>query len=160
MNDSDFITIFNAADMVHRDWWLPGYGLVGIVTCVLFLKGLAAGAPSVSRKVPTLILWFVVFWTVGVFLLAFSTYLKGRETLLLGRTNYVEGFVQNFIPAPFFAQVGDPESFAVRGVPFHYCVYVDTPGFNYTATHGGPIRQGLYARIWYSGNDILKLVAP
>ncbi|MHB8970773.1 MAG: hypothetical protein ACYC3X_16065 [Pirellulaceae bacterium] len=45
---------------------------------------------------------------------------------------------------------GDGEQFTLDGVRFSYA-YCDLtrPGFNRDASHGGPIRQGLYARIAY-----------
>jgi hypothetical protein len=42
-------------------------------------------------------------------------------------------------------------------VEFSYSDYVIVPCFNNTASHGGPIRDGLRVRIAYSGNCILKL---
>jgi hypothetical protein len=49
------------------------------------------------------------------------------------------------------------ESFVVRGVRFEYSDNVSTAGFNNTTSHGGPIREGLPVRVWYRGNEILRL---
>ena len=48
----------------------------------------------------------------------------------------------------------------MNGVSFNYSDYGVTAGFNNSASHGEPIREGLYVRIWYLGNDILKLQVP
>jgi hypothetical protein len=49
------------------------------------------------------------------------------------------------------------ESFCVQEQCFSYSDYVVTTGFHNTASHGGPIREGLNVRIEYIGNIILKL---
>jgi hypothetical protein len=49
------------------------------------------------------------------------------------------------------------ERFTVNGVEFSQSDYVVTCGFNDTASHGGPIREGLQVRIHYVDNAILKL---
>jgi len=49
------------------------------------------------------------------------------------------------------------ESFTVSGVPFSYSDYIPKAGFNQTSSHGGPIHEGLPVRIWYVGNEIVKL---
>ena len=49
------------------------------------------------------------------------------------------------------------ESFAVGGHRFSYSDYVVTSGFHNTASHGGPIHDGLDVRVSYLGNLILRL---
>ncbi|MBV9128726.1 MAG: hypothetical protein JO117_11650 [Verrucomicrobia bacterium] len=49
------------------------------------------------------------------------------------------------------------EWFVVDGRRFEYSDYVIVPGFNNTASHGGPIRQGLQVRVHYVGNNIARL---
>jgi hypothetical protein len=49
------------------------------------------------------------------------------------------------------------ESFTVEGHRFSYSDYIVTSGFHNTASHGGPIREGLHVRVTYSGNLILRL---
>jgi hypothetical protein len=55
----------------------------------------------------------------------------------------VEGPVQGLVCEP------KRESFAVQGVRFDYSDYDLTPCFHNAATHGGPMRDGLYVRITY-----------
>ena len=73
--------------------------------------------------------------------------------LISGKTSYVEGTVADLKTVPKM------ESFSVKGVCFNYSDDVITEGFNNMSSRGGPIRQGLYVRIWYVGNVILKLEA-
>ena len=49
------------------------------------------------------------------------------------------------------------ESFVVGGRRFSYSDFVVTSGFHNAASHGGPIREGLYVRVTYLGNLILRL---
>jgi hypothetical protein len=76
-----------------------------------------------------------------------------------GRYSFVEGPVSSFVPMPYEGH--SLESFTVNGHRFSYSDNVMTSGFRNTASHGGPIRQGLRVRISYSehlsGNLILRL---
>jgi hypothetical protein len=63
--------------------------------------------------------------------------------------------VRNFKPMPYAGHA--EESFDVAGVPFRYSDYQVSVGFNNTASHGGPIREGLPVRISFVGNTILRL---
>jgi hypothetical protein len=49
------------------------------------------------------------------------------------------------------------ESFVVDGKRFSYSDFIVTSGFHNAASHGGPIRAGLYVRVSYIGNVILRL---
>ena len=110
------------------------------------------------------------FWMVGhqhhglqsVQLVAEHLALLGKGNPLLHRrpdpkelAHFIEGTVSQFIPMPYTGHA--MESFVVHGVRFAYSDYVITAGFNNTSSHGGPIREGLPVRIWYRGNEILRL---
>ena len=70
------------------------------------------------------------------------------------RAKIVEGPVTSFHPMPYSGH--DYESFVVNGVGFKYSEAV-TSGFNNTASHGGPIHEGLMVRIWHYKGKILRL---
>jgi hypothetical protein len=72
-----------------------------------------------------------------------------------GQYSVVEGPVTDFVPMPYEGQ--SQENFAVNGHRFSYSDYSMTAGLRNAASHGGPIREGLYVRISYSGNLILRL---
>ena len=72
-----------------------------------------------------------------------------------GHYQSIEGLVGNFVPMPYEGH--SQESFVVSGKRFAYSDYIATAGFHQTASHGGPIRQGLPVRIAYTGNLILRL---
>jgi hypothetical protein len=162
MNGSDFITVFNLADTGYRDWTFPAFGLIFVAIGLFLPKLVKAGVfgsnPRMGPWFPIVFLGFAIFWTATAFLATFSEYLKDRDALISGKAAYVEGTVENFVPMPYTGHA--LESFSVNGIPFNYADGVVKAGFNNTASHGGPIRQRLYVRIWYLGNDILKLQIP
>jgi len=66
-----------------------------------------------------------------------------------------EGPVTNFKPMPYSGHA--MERFCVLAECFEYSDYVITGGFNNTASHGGPIKEGLPVRVTYVGGVIVKL---
>jgi hypothetical protein len=82
-------------------------------------------------------------------------YARAKDAYVKGDYSVVEGTVANFHPMPYSGHQN--ETFSVNGVQFSYSDYVVVPCFNNTASHGGPIHDGLRVRIAYSGNCILKL---
>lgn len=159
MSDSDFITVFDVAHAGYRNWWFPAFGLLfvlfGLFRSKLNASGLLKPKPPPTRGFRLFFVGFASLWVVAAFFGTFVDYQRSRDILLQGRAAYVEGIVQNFVPMQDFGR--KTESFSVNGIPFHYSNYIVSAGFNDTITHGGPMKQGLYVRIWYSGNDILKL---
>lgn len=98
---------------------------------------------------------FAILWTLIAGLgIGFQQY-QLRSDYARGDFDVVEGIVENFDPMPYEGHKS--ETFTVNGVKFSYSDYRVTPGFNNTASHGGPIREGLSVRISYIGNTILKL---
>ena len=71
------------------------------------------------------------------------------------RLSVVEGPVANFVPMPEAGHV--METFTVQGQSFSYSDYVVVAGFHNAASHGGPIRGGLYVRVSHVGDVILKI---
>jgi len=161
MSDSDFTTVYDAASSGYRYWWFPAVGLIFIGIGLILPKLFKAGIfPEYQKRIfagwfSAFFVGFSIFWTLTAFITTFGSYWNGRETLLSGKAHYVEGYVRDFIPMP--SQGHANESFDVNGVSFHYSDFQVGAGFNNTSSHGGPIRAGLFVRIWYSGNDILKL---
>jgi hypothetical protein len=160
-----FKTVFDAANEGYA-WWLPAFGLIFVA-----LGGLLVFKPALAQRIMwwglplqgryrTAFGWiylvFGSFWTVGTFLGTYSPYYTAMSCLNAGNCPVVEGTVTNFIPMPYRGH--KDESFTVNGRRFSYSEYDDvTPGFHNAASHGGPIHQGLYVRITYSGNMILRL---
>jgi len=98
---------------------------------------------------------FAVAWTLGAGFSLMSRDFAASQELERGNCSVVEGVVENFHPMPKSGH--DTERFEVNGVHFSYSDYVMSPGFNNTASHGGPIRDGLRVRICHNSGDILRL---
>jgi len=87
-----------------------------------------------------------------------SIYLEHRRYVSAyreGRTEYVEGVVEHFVPMPEDGH--DNESFEVAGHRFEYAESHLTAGYNTTCGNGGPIGDGRRVRIWHVANTILRL---
>jgi hypothetical protein len=127
---------------------------------------LAAGAGffvvSVIRKRRGHII-FMIVWIAGVLLLGglgssnvIHQYVQCKRWSESRDYSLVEGTVTNFHPMPKSGH--DTERFTVEGVKFEYSDFdLSKGGFNNTASHGGPIREGLPVRIAYRDGRILKL---
>jgi hypothetical protein len=75
-----------------------------------------------------------------------------------GPREVVEGAVSNFRPMPYEGH--QDECFCVHQQSFCYSDYEITPGFHQSASHGGPIHEGLPVRIDYHDGVILRLQIP
>jgi hypothetical protein len=160
-----FKTIFDASEQGYTTGWFAAYGLIFVAAGVLLVWRpafvqplLPAGLRSGERPIFVwLFLLFASLWTAGSFLVTYSRHQAAVSDLRAGRYSVVEGPVTDFVPMPFTGHA--LESFTVNGRRFSYSDFVVTSGFHNTASHGGPIREGLYVRISYSGNLILRLEA-
>jgi hypothetical protein len=159
MSDPGFTLAYDVIHSGARVFWFPAFGLTGILIglCLPWLirNEILRGPKWMLPWFPIAWLFGAIMWTIVATLGVGGEYLRDRYTLSSGKADYVEGVVENFVPMPAAGHAN--ESFTVNGVTFSYSDYEVTPGFNNAASHGGPVRQGLYVRIWYVGNDILKL---
>ncbi len=130
-----------------------------VIPVVLVLAAMCAARFSKDTRVQAAG-WLIVALGsfLGVLLLvAFvGDYLEHSWDYHRGHYEVVEGTVSNFHPMPY--QGHDEESFSVSGVGFSYSDYIgDSSCFNRTASHGGPIREGLRVRVAYVDDCILRL---
>ena len=157
---NDYYTVFTVLQQ-SVPWQarliLPGIILFGITAAVV---GIIQRRGRFSKGFIVLIAFVcAIFLLLAV--LAFRApgvqgmYTRARVAYLEGRYSTVEGTVTNFHPMPYSGH--QDETFSVNGVKFSYSDYVLIPCFNNTASHGGPLHEGLRVRIAYSGNCILKL---
>jgi len=154
-----YITLFDASAQAFRNWGFVAFGLifVAIGAVLVFAPGLIA--VIMRRRVGPVFGWFfflfAIVWTTGAGISvlggdnAASGHAKRRECAT------VEGKVENFHPMP--AEGHDLESFDVAGQHFEYSDFIVSAGFNNTASHGGPIREGLRVRICEREGEILIL---
>jgi hypothetical protein len=107
------------------------------------------------------IICFSLIWTSTSALLIFPRYFNLRQCYLNKNYNIAEGVVENFVPMPYHGH--KLESFTVNGTLFEYSDYdLSTGGFRKTKSHGGPIDEGVYIKIYYvsvkgAGNSIIGL---
>jgi hypothetical protein len=153
MNNAHFVVLFNIIDRGYQAWVFP------ILACIFLALG--CSLPVLIKKgfllrINVIAVCLLAFGLVIALLDSYFTsrnYLAYRDALNSGRTSFVEGTVTDL------ETLDKQESFSVYGVRFSYSDYGITEGFNNMSSHGGPIRQGLYVRIWYIDDVILKLEA-
>ena len=138
--------------------WGIGFILIGCILPRLTRHKVLRSPKWIQNWFPAVWLGFASLWTLVAFISVGSNFWTDYSVLSSGHAQFIEGPVENFVPMPVTGHA--LEWFDVKGVQFSYSDYVVTPGFNHTSSHGGPIREGLYVRIWYRGNDILKLETP
>ena len=109
----------------------------------------------VERYFGWLFLAFAAFWTATASGGLGAECHRCVRGLTPATTRVVEGPVRDFRPMPYTGH--QHERFTVDGARFAYSDFEVTCGFNNTASHGGPIRNGLPVRIHHDGNLILKL---
>lgn len=148
-------TVFEISDKAF-DWWFPAAGLAFVVLGVVLIKvGKARQWKKSQRWVGYYIVGFATFWTLLAFGAMFPDYYQAQKAYRTGNYSVVEGAVEDFRPMPYEGH--QDECFSVQGQTFCYSDYAPTPGFNNSASHGGPIRAGLHVRIAYYGNHILRI---
>lgn len=81
-----------------------------------------------------------------------------RASYEKGNYRLVEGTVSDFVPMPYSGH--QDECFTVKQERFCYSDFNLAPGFHQSASHGGPIHEGLQVRIGYRGGSILRLEIP
>jgi hypothetical protein len=156
--------------------YLPIEEIVGTIPCiVVFIISISwartslktAEAISINKKQVNAIhrfqRGFSIFLIVSSsFILIFTTltfggnYFKLRKYYINKEYHIVEGIVENFDPMPYTGHKS--ESFTVDGIKFEYSDNeIDTGAFRKTKSHGGPIDEGLYVKIYYVGNSIIGL---
>jgi hypothetical protein len=170
------ITVFDVAQSGYATWWVPARGLIFVCVGAIFVFGPALILTAMPVRGPDLLdflellqfwprrarrllgwcfLTFAILWTLLAFAGTFGEYRTGIDALRAGRCAVVEGRVTGFIPMPYSGH--SEESFVVGGQRFSYSDYIATSGFHNTASHGGPIHDGLYVRVTYFGSLILRL---
>jgi hypothetical protein len=156
-----FTTVFDAGQQGYSNWWFPAIGLVFVAYGVaqilwpnMIWRVLPAGPRAGGRGqvYNRAIVVVASIWTFVTFFITAMGSLGAGHRLAQGLYEVAEGPVTNY------ANNGrSVESFSVNGHRFSYSDYIATSGFHTTAGHGGPIREGLYVRITYSNDQILRL---
>ena len=158
-----YTIVFDVVDVGYRYWWFPAIfiGSIALTFVELLLrKFIPAWRMSRFRRWS---LYFLIgicaLWSIQTFVGTYTGYTELRNALQQGKTEVIEGKVENFIPMPHDGH--SMESFVVAGHKFEYSDFEVTAGFNKTSSHGGPIRSGIYVRINALGTRIARIeIAP
>lgn len=89
---------------------------------------------------------------------AYASTQENKSALVRGDYKAIQGTVEHFRPMYFEGR--RDESFTIAGHTFSYSDFVSTSCFNTPLAHGGPIRAGLFLRVTYSDQCILRIEMP
>lgn len=156
----EYEVIFDLAQSGYRPWWFPALGLIFTIVGAVLVKFRRVvqqwRMPRVLGKIfPYIFLGFSIFWTLAAFAGTYAEYYFLRKAYDEGRYQVLEGIVAQFDPMPYSGH--KRESFVVGGKKFSYSDFEMTSAFNNTQSHGGSIRDGLYIRVTYVEDAIVKL---
>jgi hypothetical protein len=101
------------------------------------------------------VIGFGAFWSGVTFLSTFKEYVALHTAYRRSQFAVVEGRVTDFRPMPYDGH--QHECFSVHSRTFCYSDFEVTAGFNNSASHGGPIHEGLPVRVSYIGSKIVRL---
>jgi len=139
-------TVFDVTETGWQTWQMPAVG-IALTAASLFLllkKKTGSGLAVVC-------ILFSLLWTGAFSWFTYGEYHAVKTAMAEGRTKFSEGIVDRFIPMPRAGH--EMESFCIGPACFTYSDFVVTTGFSNTTSHGGPIRNGLRARVTYVGID-------
>ena len=137
-------------------WWFPAFGLIFVlVGAVIIWVGKRNDWPRSRRFVGYFMFGFACLWSGLTFSTTFGEYLHLRSAFRRSQFSVAEGRVTSFRPMPYEGH--QDECFSVQSQTFCYSDYGVTAGFNNSASHGGPIREGLPVRVFYVGRAIVRL---
>lgn len=151
----DYQIVFDVAQGGFTKWPFAVSGIPFVVLGIGLVYFRHRLPSRTSKFFPFAFLGFAIVWTLFAFLITAGGYSKLATALREGRCEVTEGVVSAFHPMPYGGH--EMEWFEVNDKRFEYSDFVVTAGFNNTASHGGPIYEGLQVRIHHIGNDIARL---
>lgn len=156
MSSSDqYRVVFDFAQEGYQRWF-PALGLIGVLIGGIYIwLGRRNQWTGFRKFFGFAFAGFAAVWSLGVLSATLTEYLQARSAYRGGTFSTVEGRVRNFRPMPYEGH--QDEFFTVRTERFCYSDYGVTAGFNNSASHGGPIKEGLPVRVSYVGDTILRL---
>jgi hypothetical protein len=150
-----YVTVFEITQKPFQ-WWFPASGLIFVLIGGVFVWISRRWPPQRRMKITGYsMLGFASLWVLLAFGLTFPEYRQCINAYRSGSYAIVQGRVESFHPMPYEGH--EDECFTVRNERFCYSDYEIQAGFNQSASHGGPIREGLPVRIAYYDGHILRL---
>ncbi len=153
--DSHFVIVFDIAQK-HPNWNMLMTPAIGTLASLGFVFWELLTKRRFKYVMAGAVFGFVSF-IVGYGFYRGSIYgvAESIADLRAGRVTVIEGRVRDFVPMPFSGH--SEEQFTVSDAHFSYSDYIIQPCFNNTNSHGGPIREGIWVRLSYHGNCILRI---
>lgn len=150
-----YVTVFDISKQPF-EWWWPAIGILIFALGIVLIK-LAPRWPNLknAKVVGWVMLVVGPIFTIVVYNSVNSMWADWRSAYERGSYFTVEGVVEDFKPMPYEGH--QEECFRVKNQQFCYSDYIVQPGFRQSASHGGPIREGLPVRIYYYEGQILRL---
>jgi hypothetical protein len=152
-------TAYDIAQAGYVDWWFVASGFlfvaIGAALCTRWHRAPTGWKPTTWRAFAGFYLAFAIFWTTTAFVGTYRRHASLCNALAIGAVDVVEGRVEDFDSTPDSHHKS--ERFRVGRVRFEYSDYILNGGFHQTRRHGGPMKAGLYVRIWYVGSTIVRL---
>lgn len=159
--DVHYVLVFDAAAEPYRNLWFvaPGLVLSTVGACLVFppqwLERVFRRPLKRRLFLRCSYFLFALCWTAIAATSVIEDVYNAQKVLQDNDCTIIAGQVAHFHPMPSSGH--DTERFDVNGVEFSYSDYIVTAGFNNTASHGGPIREGLPVRICQKDGEILRL---
>jgi len=101
------------------------------------------------------ITFYKLFSNQVIFFLSIIEY---RSAYKNGFYQIVEGTVSNYNPMPLRAEENDKENFEIDGIHFSISNQSRTAEYSKTKKNSSPIQDGVYIRLYYIENKIIKLL--
>jgi hypothetical protein len=124
----EYETVFDVSQQGVR--WFPSVLGVGFILFGLVLLKNKGSSKGTNLKAYFAILVGILS-CIGIPAFQYSNVFYYRQILLQNKAQIVKGVI-------------------VDGVLFAYSDYFLTPAFNNTSSHGGPLKEGLQVRIYYT----------
>ena len=156
--NAEFTTVFGVSDWNKTLLASLVFVVVGVLLAAVVVRGKLGKEPLARRQRRLLAVAAVVWTGVSVVWLA-ANVTRTRDYLRLldtGQTQRVEGVVQVLHRQPA-AGHSRGDVIRVGGREFVFSDFQGTIGYHRTLSHGGELRGGTYARLWCSGDEILKV---
>lgn len=151
----EYETIFDITKTGIGVLWVVFPSVVWIGLFIALIRFKDRVSPRLPRCCVYAVSSFAVVSSVALCLNLAAEQYSLRERFRKGEYDTVEGIVEEFDPMPKGGHKN--ESFKVNGVKFEYSDFDISPGFHNAASHGGPIREGLFVRVSHIGDTIVKL---
>ena len=142
----EFAVEYNSALSLFDGWYYPVFG---VITSIIFWKTSGfLNDKGLLHILSVCLKWIAYFVILLTLLLGIGFILTNAKPALASMKNtctIIEGKVKSFGTSPD----GITEIFTIQNRPFKYSKYNITGGLNRSSVRGGPIYEGMHARICY-----------